>query len=214
MADNLPDVYLRFADAGGKCLIEGECLDEQHPGKDGWIGIEHFNFGFGWGGSEAAQSESSAGSAAHAGSSGTKSTGATPAAKGSSTAGKGGTLTPKEFSFSKAPDLTSNVLLLKCKDSEMIPKVEVVVCRYGGTGTEIKIPFLKLIFETVVLKKCSLSISTDPVPTESIDFKYAKVTMETIWTDNATGNREPGDPLRVWFDFDNQKGTSSWGEDA
>ena len=78
----------------------------------------------------------------------------------------------------------------------------------------MKIPFLHFIFEKVTLKKCSLSVTSDPVPTESIEFSFATVKMESVWTDNATGSREPGDPLSVFFDFKNQKGKTSWGEES
>jgi type VI protein secretion system component Hcp len=217
VADNLPDVYLRFEG------IKGGSMDSYHPGEaqpgdstlDGWIGIKGFSFGFGWGGSESADKDT-----------GTK--GAAPGAKPAPAAAKpaakgakaGGTLAAREFSFSKAPDVASNILLMKCKGSQEISKAEVVVCRAGGSelsaGKEklVKIPFLHFIFEKVILKKCSLSVTSDPIPTESIEFKFATVKMESVWTDNATGKREPGDPLSVFFDFDNQKGKTSWGAES
>jgi type VI protein secretion system component Hcp len=206
VADNLPDVYLRFEG------IKGESMDSFHPGEvepgdtrqDGWMGIKGFSFGFGWGGSDSADKDAGAGAK-----------GAAPAAKPAAPAGKGGkaggTLAAKEFSFTKSPDVASSVLLSKCKSSESIPKAEVVVCRAGGSeisgGKEkvVKIPFLHFVFEEVLLKKCSLSVTSDPVPSESIEFKFSTVTMETVWTDNATGKREPGEPLSVFFDFANQK---------
>jgi type VI protein secretion system component Hcp len=213
VADNLPDVYLRFVDVG----IQGESMDAGYPGEEGWIGIKSFTFGFGWGGSDAGGKEAPSGGK-----------GATPAGKAPASSGKGamsggkdGTLTPREFSFSKSPDVASNLLLEKCRNpSDSIPKVEVVVCRAAGVDDnpkipkDAKIPFLRLVFEKVTLKKCSLAVSSDPVPAESVEFKFGKVTMETVWTDNATGTREPGEPLRVFFDFKEQKGTSSWGEEA
>ena len=46
MADNLPDVYLRFV--GASPDIPGESLDAAYPAREGWLGIKEFNFGFGW----------------------------------------------------------------------------------------------------------------------------------------------------------------------
>ena len=211
MADNLPDVYLRFEG------IKGESMDSIYPGEappgdsrqDGWMQIKSFTFGFGWGGTAAGGADPAS-----------KTKGAAPAAAPVPAAAKGakagGTLSPKEFSFSKAPDVASNELLLRCKGSKEISKAELMVCRAGGslgsgrTEQVVKIPFLYFIFEKVLLKKCSLSVTGDPVPSETIEFKFASVRMETVWTDNATGKRETGGVLSVNFDFDQQKGKTSW----
>ncbi len=196
-------------------------MDAFHPGEvqpgdrrqDGWMGIKGFTFGFGWGGSDSTETGAASGAK-----------GAKPAAPAPKPAAKGakagGTLKAKDFSFSKAPDVSSNVLLMKCLGSQEIDKAEVVVCRSGGSELSgdkeraLKIPFLHFIFEKVRLTKCSLSVTSDPVPTESIEFSFATVKMESVWTDNATGSREPGDPLSVFFDFKNQKGKTSWGEES
>jgi hypothetical protein len=56
VADNLPDVYIRFLKASGnnpEAEIAGESLDAGYPGKEGWFGITEFSFGFGWGGGTA-----------------------------------------------------------------------------------------------------------------------------------------------------------------
>ena len=53
MADNLPDVYLRFLDDNEYPSIAGESFDAAFPAKEGWLAIKSFNFGFGWGGSDA-----------------------------------------------------------------------------------------------------------------------------------------------------------------
>ena len=50
MADNLPDVYIRFME-GETPVIAGDSRDSEYNGKDGWLAIGGFNFGFGWGGS-------------------------------------------------------------------------------------------------------------------------------------------------------------------
>jgi type VI protein secretion system component Hcp len=213
---DLPDVYLRFEG------IKGECLDSGHPGdfakavtqnqsdlKEGWIGISRFSFGFGWGGSKDASANAQG---APPGGKGAATAGPSPksAAKGASAGSKGGTLAPKEFSFSKSPNVASIPLVMKCYNGETIPKVEVEVCRYGGSGQNLKIPFLHLVFEEVQLVDCKLDLTDNALPSESVVFKFGKVTMETVWTDNETGDRVLSEPRRVIWDFDKQDGKTSW----
>src|SRR4051812_49411877 len=52
MADNLPDVYLKFTDSDPD--IRGESMDAAYPADDGWLCLQSFNFGFGWGGTGSA----------------------------------------------------------------------------------------------------------------------------------------------------------------
>jgi type VI protein secretion system component Hcp len=215
---DLPDVYLRFED------IRGECLDEQHPGdfekantptnqrsdlKEGWMGINRFSFGFGWGGSKDAAGAKDAAAGGKAKTGGAQSGKPAAATKGGGSA-KGGTLAPKEFSFAKSPNVASIPLVLKCYNGETIPKVEVEVCRYGGTDRSAKIPFLRFVFEFVQLVDCKLDLAENALPSESLVFKFGKVTMETVWTDNETGDRVLSDPRRVSWDFDKHEGKTSW----
>jgi len=205
MGDNLPDVYLRFEG------IKGDCNDENHPGKfkqgerpngrkEGWMAISGFSFGFGWGSADTGDKKDKD----------KDDKDKDKKKKNKIKKRTSGTLKPKEFSFSKAPNVTSKTLLDKCHDGEVIPLAEVEVCRAGGESGDEKIPFLRIIFEAVTLKKCSLSISNDPVPSESVEFKFKKVTMETIWTDNTTGQRILSEPRRVMWDFAGNSGKTSW----
>jgi type VI protein secretion system component Hcp len=236
VADNLPDVYIRFLEADGsppRPLFAGDSMDMAYPGKEeGWFTINDFNFGFGWGGSDASagvtkavSKEKDAESRLRAQAEQIKAlqsqvnTVQTGAKGGKAAAPKKeeGTLKPKEFSFSRNPSKASTILMKKCRNVEEIPKVELLACRAAGVdftmgkgdshkvAKDAKIPFLRLMFEKVYLIKCGMSVTTAPTPTESIDFVFQKVQMETVWTDNETGKRVTGGINRVWFDFGNKE---------
>ncbi len=75
--------------------------------------------------------------------------------------------------------------------------LELIACRYGGNDDKKpKIPFLRIIFKEVYINSISLSLSQDELPGETIKFTYDVVQMETIWTDNETGDRLTSDPNR------------------
>src|SRR5215471_16317350 len=42
------DVYLRFVGSNGKGLLQGECMDYNHLGTDGWIQFKSISFAFGF----------------------------------------------------------------------------------------------------------------------------------------------------------------------
>jgi type VI protein secretion system component Hcp len=180
MGDLVPDVYLRFDQ------MEGECTDSLYPGNDGWIQIKNFNFGFG-------MKEGSW--------EGGSSRGADGGGKGSSSARSGPSNLPLEFpevTLTKTSDLTSTPILKeKCHEGAPIEKLELVACRYGGNDkNRPKIPFLRIIFKDVYISSISLALSQDELPGETIKFTYDFVQMETIWTDNETGDRLTSDPNR------------------
>ncbi len=188
MGELVPDVYVRFGD------LKGECTDEQHPGNDGWIEIKHFTFGFGMkeGSWDSGSSSSDGGGT------------------GSSSAGSGASSLPLEFpavSITKSSDLTSTRLLKeKCHEGKAIEKVELIACRYGGNdGNKPKIPFLRMIFKNVHIGSISLGLSQDELPSETLTFTYDMVQMETIWTDNETGDRLTSDPNRCGWNKEKNK---------
>ncbi len=192
MADALADVYVKLDG------MTGECTDESHPGKDGWIQIKKFNFGFGM--PEGSWDGGGTGSAGSAGSGG----------NGGSSGGAGANNFPLDFpdaSLTKDSDLSSTRLLKeKCHEGAPIKRLELVACRQGGKDeANPKIPFLTIIFTNVYIKSISLSVSQDELPSETIKFKYDIVQMKTIWTDNETGDRLVADPNRCGWDRENNK---------
>jgi len=181
MAEALADVYVRLDG------MKGECTDASHPGQKGWIQIKSFNFGFGmkegsWEGGGAAGSDSGGGG------------------DGGSGRGGGSNL-PLEFpdaTMAKSSDSVSTGLLKeKCHEGAPIEMMQVVACRYGGNDkNKPKIPFLHIIFKNVYINSISLALSQDELPGETIKFTYDIVQMETIWTDNETGDRLVSQPNR------------------
>jgi type VI protein secretion system component Hcp len=225
----LPDVYLRFVDADPSTgssvtpVVIGDSMDTAFPGRQGWLGISRFAFGFGWGGSDSERKSAVIAKKLSAGEKLTKEEAAhiTSAkdGKGAKPAASQGTLQPDKFTFSRSPSLASITLADLLRKGDKIPNAEVVACRAAGADTETtdageKIPFLRLIFGEVYLKSCKLSVTREQEPSENLEFKFGKVMIETIWTDNATGNRDTGGVLNASFDFDNATGSSSWGENA
>ena len=107
--------------------------------------------------------------------------------------------------------MSTELLKTKLHNGEPIDTVEVVACRYGAVSaledtkktdsekdtTDYKIPFLRLVFSKVHVTAISLALSDDALPTERMTFKYERVEMETVWTDNETGKRVPGGTQRV-----------------
>jgi type VI protein secretion system component Hcp len=197
MAEALPDVYVKLDG------FTGECTDDQHPGDDGWIEIKGFNFGFGmkegsW------ESGSSSGGAAGGNGAGGSSSGSSKS---------GGSNLPLEFpevTLTKSSDLVSTRLLKeKCHSGAPIDEIEVVACRYGGNDdSNPKIPFLRLIFENVYITSITFALSQDELPAETIKFTYDVVRMETIWTDNETGDRLTSEPNRCGWNRKLNKATA------
>jgi type VI protein secretion system component Hcp len=181
MIDALADVYVRLVG------MKGESTDSSHPGSKGWIQIKSFNFGFGmkegsWESGGSAPSSSAGGN-------------------GARSAGSGPSNLPLEFpevTITKTSDLaTTGLLKEKCHEGAPIPMLELIACRYGGNDEKKpKIPFLRIIFKEVYINSISLSLSQDELPGETIKFTYDVVQMETIWTDNETGDRLTSDPNR------------------
>jgi type VI protein secretion system component Hcp len=95
---------------------------------------------------------------------------------------------------------------------------ELIVCRPAGVDIPngekkgAKVPFLKFVFDKIQLTKCSLAISKEQPPSEDIEFWFDKVTMETIWTDNETGEKLPGVKNTISFDFGMKDGQPEFKE--
>jgi len=221
VASDTPDVYMRFVGEWGNKPLKGECMDDQHLGEEGWIQIQSFNFGFGAGSTSNTPSfearkkplasikdpderarEMDRRDQEERRRRDREST-RTGGTWGSSLSGA---LNFDRFSFNKSTDRMSTALMDMCHDGNyVIPKVEVVAVRYGGTGESFKIPFVRLIFEQVRLRSCKLNLSGGETPSEDVEFEYDKVTLESTWTDNATGNRLPDQPIRAGWDLENQE---------
>jgi type VI protein secretion system component Hcp len=223
VADELPDVYLRFLDKGNAPRIKGDSLDEAYPGKEGWLGITKFNFGFGWGGSEAVGPSQKLTDKVLAGKATEKEKNEFKKQQQQTQVPKpetkqDSTLKPDDFSFSRNCSPATIPLIEILRNGDEIEKVEVVVCRAAAAATptkpkDAKIPFLQLLFEHVHLKQCDLSTARDDPASEDMKFKFKVVRLTTIWTDNATGKQEPGGELRISFDFGTTKGNVSWAGD-
>jgi len=210
------DLYLRFVGEWGNVPLKGECTDDQHSGeKDGWVEISNFKFGFGSeettdtfkekGKDEYARltkKEKEAYDKAKKAHEATKD-------KKPATWGQSGNLKFEACSFTKAADRMSAALMAICHGGDYkIPKVEVRAVRYGGTGETFKIPFVRLFFEKVRLKSCKLNLTNEQLPTEDIEFEYDVVKMQSVWTDNATGDRRPEEPIKAGWNLEanDQKG--------
>jgi hypothetical protein len=121
-------------------------------------------------------------------------------------------LKPKEFRFSRNPGPASKAILANLQKGPGKTEMgaELIVCRPAGTDIPngeragAKIPFLKFIFNRIQLTKCSLGISKDSPPSEDIEFWFDEVKMETMWTDNETGEKLPGGKNTISFDFGNK----------
>jgi len=125
-------------------------------------------------------------------------------------------LKPKEFRFSRNPGPASKAILANLQKGPGKAEMgaELIVCRPAGIDISsganagatagAKIPFLKFVFSKIQLTKCSLSISKDSPPSEDIEFWFDVVKMETMWTDNETGEKLPGGKNTISFDFGNK----------
>lgn len=206
MPGDIPDVYLKFEG------LTGECNDLKHPGDDGWITVKSFNFGFGLQGSETSddeeeQQDDRSGTRNGRAGNGNQNSGP-PRGKSKRRRAakmKSGPMSFDCISFSKASDVMSHSLMEACHDGTEIPKVELHACRYGGGPKNEKVPFLHLVFEKVHLKSCKLNLATEGMPTEDVEFEYAKVEMKCMWTDNATGNPLTAQPITAGWDLQAQE---------
>lgn len=215
MAEELPDIYVRFEG------IDGECTDERHPGKDeggdypddtvfGWFQIKQFTFSFSV---KDTGDTPAAATAAHGTPAGTTAGAANPAqAKGAhgttpqQSAKDDGPFNHPDISLTKALNVTTVTLWQdKVNKGEVIPMAELVACRGGGADGSVKIPFVRLVFEKVYVKSISLSIAPDSLPSETLQFSYERARMESIWTDNDTGERKVDRPRRFGWDFHTNK---------
>jgi type VI protein secretion system component Hcp len=207
VASDSPDVYLKFVGEEDKPFCQGDCTDEKHPGEDGWIQIRSFSFGFGAEQKDDAFESKTKDSkiktpAQKDKEAAEKKAAEAKKAKDRKSWGKSGPLNFDKFNFSKSTDRTSTRLIGLCHGGDdKIPMVLVEAVRYGGTGGDFKIPFVRLIFEKVRLKSCKLNLTNEDLPSEDVEFEYDVVKMECLWTDNATGDRRPEQPIRAGWDL-------------
>ena len=226
---DLPDVYVRFQHEDEEPIGEGDCTDLQHLGEDGWIEIQSFSFGFGFNtpAGQAArvtprkfvpkgktiedmQKEFAALVNAQQQQQQQQQE-RDSASSGSHEWGQSGALNFEKCKISKSADSLSSDLVNFCHDGDVIKYVTLEACRSVGddaadAGSKIKAPFLRIKFEDVFLRTCSLQLATEGLPTESYEMEYNKVTVETWWTDNATGTRQPERPFRVSWDLNANQG--------
>ena len=90
--------------------------------------------------------------------------------------------------------------------------MELEACRSGGVSGAKKIPFVRLAFEGVFVKSITMNITEDAVPAETLVFSYKRVQIESVWTDNDTGERLIEKPRHYGWDFENNKQWKGEGE--
>jgi type VI protein secretion system component Hcp len=198
------DVYAHFEG------LVGECTDESHPGLKGWTQINSFSFGFGF-------HKKSPTPVGKGGTTGKKTlsqvqkdlddTKAKVAAIGADK-GKGGKdwghscgMDFEKVTFNKKADFMSKRLIEICHAGTLVPKVTIVMCRPGGEKKDEKTEFVRLLFEEVYLKTCVLNLAVEGLPTEDYSFEYNLIRLESVWTDNAIGNRRPDQPIAAEWDL-------------
>jgi len=223
---DLPDVYIRFTGADPK--IRGESSDAAYPGKDGWLSIKSFSFGFGWTDTSESSLEDMQKQLAAENSREKRiqiqekisalQKKLREEGSSSGTTGQNGSkgddaqqLKQRDFSFTRNPGVSSRDILLHLKrGATEVLGADLVVCRAAGvelpdgTPKDAKTPFLRFKFAEVHLTKCQVQVSRDGAPTETVEFWYKEVTMETVWTDNETGSRLPGGTNKIHFRFDDK----------
>jgi len=217
---DLPDVYLRFVDATPE--IRGESSDAAYSGDDGWLSIKSFSFGFGWTDHTTAGLDDLRRQLARENDANKKELlqkkifdlekkqrDSAPTSGGNAKGDDAQQLKQREFSFTRNPGPASKDILAHIKKgmTEVIG-AELIVCRAAGvqmpngTPKDAKTPFLKFVFTEVELTKCQLQITRDQPPSESVEFWFKEIEMETIWTDNETGERITGGRNTIRFRFD------------
>jgi type VI protein secretion system component Hcp len=236
MAEDSADFYVRFVPKEGQPAIVGECTDELHPGKEyprppggypkdyrgqdvvfGWFQVTSFTFGFDVkipdeSGQTATPTPPAAGTAGR------------PATPGAGTGGNAARTPPArqassqdsedynrpEVSIAKKLDAASTSFWLNnCYQGQELARVEAEACRSGGREGTVKTPFVRLVFEDVSISSISMSLPDNALPTETLQFKYKKVQMESIWTGNETGERKVGRPRTFGWNFETNNGWSA-----
>lgn len=210
MADVLPDVYLRFLGEGDKAKFEGGCRDAMHPGKDGWISVKSFDFGFGWkdGSAEIQRlyGKIAQGKATEPEKKKHQELVAAQQAKPGKSSEEEHTLKPDPFTFDKLPDFASDDLMGLVRnpppEKEEL-RVVLEACRPLAYESQTKVAFMTLTFNKVRVTKCAVQVSSDPTPSEHVEFTFEKVKLETLWTAN-TDAEYLGKPWAAEQDFGSQ----------
>lgn len=109
----------------------------------------------------------------------------------------------QDFHFTKRCDDSTSLLFLRCCDGTHITECELKLRKPTGDGGQ-KL-FYKVKFEDVIISSQTISGQGhgDPIPTESISFNFAKMTME-YGKQDSMGSIQPGTP-RGWDQKKNAK---------
>ncbi len=221
MAEGLPDIYLKFE---GESLqgnkLKGECNDDKHRGDDGWIQIKSFNFGFGFEGGPHGDPGMRPGEQLDGKDDAAKLKAlqaqnkalmdkmkADKDSKKKQSWGQSGALKFDKISFTKSADCLSDDLVELCHGGQGIDKIILEACRTSGISDDeqgLKIPFLRITFNDIMFRSCSLTLATEGLPSEVLEFEYNQVKVETLWTENATGKRLPSQPISAGWDIKKQ----------
>ena len=107
----------------------------------------------------------------------------------------------QDFSIVKELDKASPLLNLACCNGDHIPKMTFELCLASGD----KQPYMKYIFEKVIVSSVSIGGGGGGTPTESVTFNYNKVSWIYIETDHDTGKKK-GEVKKHWNLADNTGG--------
>jgi len=226
MAGDLQDIYVRFeGENTQEKALKGDSMDAAHRGDDGWIQIRSFSFGCGFQTKDEKASHDidnikrkfysgkplSASERKRLEDADKEQQADKKQDKGKKEKKEWGKATDKsalEFErvqLSKAADKMSGSLVDMCHMGNPIDTMTLEACRPVSNDEDIKAPFLRMVFENVTLRNCRLNLATEGLPTEDFEIEFNKVTIYSIWTDNATGERNPEKPIWVSWDLDAQK---------
>jgi type VI secretion system secreted protein Hcp len=107
----------------------------------------------------------------------------------------------QDFSIVKELDKASPELNLACCKGDHIDKMELVLCLASGD----KQPYMKYLFEKVIVSSVSIGGGGGGTPTESVTFNYNKISWVYIETDHDTGKKK-GEVKKHWNLKDNTGG--------
>jgi len=106
----------------------------------------------------------------------------------------------QDFSIVKELDKASPELNLQCCQGTHIPKMTLELC----TATTEKQPYMKYLFEGVIVSSVSIGGGGGGTPTESVTFNYSKLNWVYVELDNKTGKKKG--EVKKWWDLKENKG--------
>lgn len=106
----------------------------------------------------------------------------------------------QDFSIVKALDKASPELNLYCCNGKHIKKMTLELCRATGD----KQPYMKYMFEDIIVTSVSIGGGGGGIPTESVTFNYGRLDWVYIETDHETG-KKVGE-VKKWWDLVTNKG--------